>query len=85
MGRHSTTTTHEQSNSTPRRLGDGACRQFQTGCALVFNGEIKASHPSAYVLGAYLDARLKGADTRDAWIIVKAVAERGWPTLEERM
>jgi len=55
------------------------------GWALAYNGQIQASHPSAYVLGAYLDARLKGADTRDAWIIAKAMAKRGWPTMEERL
>lgn len=56
-----------------------------TGWALVYNGEIKASHPNALVLGAYLDAKLKGADERDAWLIAKAMAKRGWPTYEERM
>jgi len=56
-----------------------------TGRSLIFNGEIKGSHPSAFVLGAYLDAILKGAGDRDAWIIAKAMAKRGWPMLEERM
>lgn len=56
-----------------------------SGWGLIFNGEIKGSHPNAFVLGAYLEARLKGADERDAWLIAKAMAKRGWPTLEERM
>lgn len=56
-----------------------------SGWGLSFNGEVKASHPSAFVLGAYLDARLKGADERNAWIIAKAMAKRGWPSLEERL
>lgn len=58
---------------------------LHTGWGLIFNGEIKASHPSAFVLGAFLDARLKGAGDRDAWNIAEAMAKRGWPTLEERM
>lgn len=58
---------------------------LHTGWGLIFNGEIKASHPSAFVLGAYLDAKLKGAGDRDAWLIAHAMARRGWPTLEERM
>lgn len=37
-----------------------------TGWALVHDGVIKATHPSAFVLGADLDAKLKGADSREA-------------------
>lgn len=33
------------------------------------------------MLGAYLDAKLKGAGDRDAWLIAK----RSWPTLDERL
>lgn len=74
-------------NPTPRRAGwvIDPVGSAQTGWALVHNGEIKATHPSAFVLGAYFDATLKGADTREAWLIAKAMAKRGWPTLEERM
>lgn len=54
-----------------------------TGWALVFDREIRATHPSAFVLGVYLDALLKGAGTRDAWFIAQAMARRGWPTHEE--
>ena len=56
---------------------------LHTGWALVFGREIQATHPSAFFLGAYLDAILKGADTRDAGFIAQAMAKRGWPTHEE--
>lgn len=49
---------------------------LHTGWGLTFNGEIKASHLSAFVLGAYLDAKLKGAGNRDAWLIAEAMAKR---------
>lgn len=51
---------------------------LHSGWGLIFNGEIKASHPSAFVLGAFLDAKLKGASDRDAWNIAEAMAKRGW-------
>jgi hypothetical protein len=57
----------------------------QTGWAIECNGRIIRTHPSAAVLGAYLDAILAGVNEYDANDIAKAVERRPIPSYEERM
>jgi hypothetical protein len=58
---------------------------LQTGWAIDRDGQIIRSHPSAAVLGAYLDAVLAGANEFDASDIAKVIERRPRPTYEERM
>ena len=57
----------------------------QTDWALECDGKIVSTHPSAAVLGAYLDAVLAGASECDASDIAKVIERRPWPSYEERM
>jgi hypothetical protein len=57
----------------------------QTDWALECDGKIVRTHPSAAVLGAYLDAVLAGASECDASDIAKVMERRPWPSYEERM
>jgi hypothetical protein len=56
----------------------------QTGWAIERDGIITRSHPSAELLGAYLDA-IAGANEFDASDIAKVIERRPWPSYEERM
>ena len=56
-----------------------------TGWALECNRQIIRTHPSAEVLGAYLDAILAGVNEYDADDIAKAIERRPLPSYEERM
>jgi hypothetical protein len=58
---------------------------LQTGWAIERDGQITKSHPSAKVLGAYLDAVLAGASEYDASDIGKVIERRPRPSYEERM
>jgi hypothetical protein len=58
---------------------------LQTGWAIECNGQIIRTHPSAAVLGAYLDAVLAGVSVYDASDIAKVIERRPWPSYEERM
>ena len=57
----------------------------QTGWAIECHGKIVRTHPSAAVLGAYLDAILAGVSEYDAEDIAKVIERRPWPSYEERM
>jgi threonine aldolase len=57
---------------------------LKTGWAIERDGQITKSHPSAEVLGAYLDAVLAGASVYDADDIAKVIERRPRPTYEGR-
>jgi hypothetical protein len=56
-----------------------------TGWAIERDGKITRSHPSAMVLGAWLDAILAGASQYDADDIAKVIETRPRPSYEERL
>ena len=57
----------------------------QTAWAIECNGQIIRTHPSAAVLGAYLDSILAGATEYDADDIAKAIERQPSLSYEERM
>ena len=57
----------------------------QTSWAIERDGQIIRKHPSAAVLGAYLDAILAGVNEHDADDIVKVIERRPRPSYEERV
>jgi hypothetical protein len=57
----------------------------QIGWAIECNGQIIRTHPSAAVLGAYLDDILTGATEYDADDIAKAIERQPSLSYEERM
>ena len=57
----------------------------QTDWALECDGKIVRTHPSAAVLGAYLDAVLADASECDTSDIAKVIERRPRPSYEERM
>jgi hypothetical protein len=56
-----------------------------TGWAIERDGVIARSGPSAAALGAYLDAKLAGANEFDASDIAKVIETRPASTYEERL
>jgi hypothetical protein len=58
---------------------------LQTGWALECDGKIVRAHPSAAVLGAYLDANLAAAPKYDADDIAQVMERRPWPSYEKRL
>ncbi len=57
---------------------------LRTGWAIEVDGTITRSGQSVAALGAYLDAKLAGANEFDADDIAKAIEMRPPPTYEER-
>jgi len=55
-----------------------------TGFAIIRDGKMWATHPSALYLGALIDALIRGAEERDAFLIALTIYKRLDPTLTER-
>lgn len=55
------------------------------GWAIVRDGALWGSHPSAQYLGAKLDALIRGANEADADLIATAIMARPEPSYDERM